>query len=243
MSLPPEIHRSDVEAHLRAAFPQQAVRQLHSWGLWDACFAEAAADLMTANMVLEEAAENEIRQGAASAIPAGVPADTRDMLLAGETARRLRAEKLRRSKRQRWESHIPQLFLKYRPHLERVVYSLIRVRDLGLAKEIFCRIQEGEQTFADAAREFSDGADALTGGLQGPMPLSSPHPELARLLEAAQPGQLLAPHRVIDWYVILRLEKRLPAQLDGPTENWLLDRAHEEWLQSLRREPVAPAQP
>ena len=239
MLAPNEIHRPDIEARLKESFPPQAVARLRSWGLWDTCFAETVADLATSGMEIESSTETEIRNVAAGLIPANLPQETREFLLAGETARRVRAEKLRRFKRLSWESHLPQLFLKYRPYLERVIYSLIRVKDLGLAKEIYCRIQEGEQSFADAAREFSEGSDAMTGGLLGPVPLSSPHPELAKLLEAAQPGQLLPPRRVVDWFLVVRLEKRLPAQLDGPTEAWLLDRAHDEWLQAMRREALS----
>jgi parvulin-like peptidyl-prolyl isomerase len=234
--------KSDLDSRLSGLFTHEGIVKLRSWGLWEHVGKESLADLVEENVMLDPSVvaqfESQLRAEVASlqARNQSVPAPE---LLAVEFQKRLRKEKLRFFKQQRWGDSLPKLFLQHRNHLERVVYSLIRVLDADLAREIYCRIQEGEQTFADAAREFSDGADALTGGLQGPMPLSSPHPDLARLLQSAEPGQLLPPNRVAQWHVILRLEKRLPAQLDEATANWLLDRAYEEWAQSF----VFPAPP
>ena len=46
-----------------------------------------------------------------------------------------------------------------------MVYSLIRSKDPGVAQELYFRIQEGENTFSELARQYSQGSEAQTGGL------------------------------------------------------------------------------
>lgn len=104
------------------------------------------------------------------------------------------------------------------------------VLDPGLAQELYFRIQEGEQSFAELAREYSQGSEARTGGLLGPMTLSTPHPLIARILFASQPGQLSSPIRIEEWFVIVRLEKLIPAQLDASMRRRLLNELFESWL-------------
>ncbi|PLS69722.1 MAG: peptidylprolyl isomerase [Cyanobacteria bacterium M5B4] len=121
-------------------------------------------------------------------------------------------------------------FLTRKAALDRVLYSLIRTKDLGIAQELYFRIKEGEQSFADLAKQFSQGGEAATGGLVGPSPLTAPHPAIARTLQVSQPGQLWPPVRLEDWYVIVRLEKFFPAQLDESTRRQLIEEMFETWM-------------
>ena len=104
------------------------------------------------------------------------------------------------------------------------------MQDEQLAQELFFRIQEGEQTFAELARQYSDGPEAQTGGLIGPTELNKPHPLLAQKLTASKPGQLLPPIRLENWIVIVRLEKFLPCQLDDLMRQRLLNELFENWI-------------
>ncbi|MBD2103738.1 peptidylprolyl isomerase [Leptolyngbya sp. FACHB-261] len=122
-------------------------------------------------------------------------------------------------------------FLKRKSQLDQVIYSLIRTQDVGVADELYFRIQAGEQSFAELAREYSQGPEAKTRGLVGPVELGGYHPTLARLLTVGRPGQLWPPTAVGNWLVIVRLEQRLPAQLDEATRQRLLDELLESWLQ------------
>ncbi|MBD0270213.1 MAG: peptidylprolyl isomerase, partial [Cyanobacteria bacterium Co-bin8] len=114
--------------------------------------------------------------------------------------------------------------------LDRVLYSLIRTQEPGLAQELYFRINDDGQPFADLAREYSEGQEAQTGGLIGPVELSVPHPSLARILSISQPGQLWPPTRVGEWFVVVRLEKFLPAKMDDATLQRLLDELFSVWL-------------
>ena len=144
--------------------------------------------------------------------------------------------KLERFKKHTWGDKLDSYFLQRKAKLDRVIYSLIRVSDIGIAQELFFRIQEGEQTFSNVAREYSQGAEAQTGGILGPVELGVPHPILANLLATSQPGHLLPPTRLGEWIVIVRLEKFLPALLDEATQQRLINELFEMWLQAQVKE-------
>jgi parvulin-like peptidyl-prolyl isomerase len=143
-----------------------------------------------------------------------------------------RDAKREKFKSQTWEHQLESYFLQRKTALDRVIYSLIRVQSLGLAQELYFRIQEGESAFADVAKTYSQGAEAQTGGLIGPVELSVPHPTLAKRLSASQPGHLSPPIPVADWIVLVRLEQFLPAQLDEAMRQRLLNELLGQWLQT-----------
>ncbi len=129
-----------------------------------------------------------------------------------------------------WSAQLESYFLNYKSKLDKVIYSLIRTKDAGIAQELYFRIQAKEQSFAEVAREYSLGPESQTGGLQGPVELSVPHPALAKMLSVSQPGQLLPPTRLGEWIVIVRLEKFIPAVLDEPIRQQLLNNLFENWI-------------
>jgi len=141
--------------------------------------------------------------------------------------RELRIEKFKRAN---WGHRLESYFLTHKSKLDKVIYSLIRTKDVGIAQELYFRILEGEQSFAEVARAYSQGPETQTGGLIGPVELSVPHPALAQILAVGQPGQLWSPTRVGEWLVIVRLEKRIPAQLDESMRRQLLNHLFEAWL-------------
>ncbi|MDF5715759.1 MAG: peptidylprolyl isomerase [Rhizonema sp. NSF051] len=146
--------------------------------------------------------------------------------------------KLERFKKATWGDNLDSHFLKRKPHLDKVIYSLIRVSDIGIAQELYFRIQEGEQSFSDLAREYSQGPEAQTGGTLGPVELGIPHPVLANMLASSQSGQLLPPARLGEWFVIVRVEKFLPALLDEAMQQRLINELFENWLQTQVKESL-----
>lgn len=137
---------------------------------------------------------------------------------------------LEKFKQETWKNQVDRYFLTRKSSLDQVVYSLIRTKNPGLAHELYFRIVEGEQSFADAARQHSAGPEGRTGGLLGPVPLSQPHPAIAKILSVSQPGQIWAPRPLTEWTVIIRLEKFIPAQLDDSMRRALMDELLENWI-------------
>jgi parvulin-like peptidyl-prolyl isomerase len=115
---------------------------------------------------------------------------------------------------------------------------LIRTQEAGIAQELYFRIQEGEYEFSDIARQYSQGSEAQTGGLIGPVELNVPHPQVSSILANSQPGQLSLPTKVGEWWIIVRLEKYLSAQLDSATRQRLLNDLFQGWLKTQLEQTV-----
>lgn len=141
--------------------------------------------------------------------------------------RELRIEKFKQAN---WEPKIESHFLKRKSSLNKVIYSLIRTKDEELADELYFRLQEGEQSFTELARQFSQGPEAKSGGWCGPVELGKISPKLAEMLYGSKAGQLWRPTRLGEWLVIVRLEILIPALLDESMRQRLLDEFFEAWL-------------
>lgn len=142
----------------------------------------------------------------------------------------VRERKIAQFKQTTWGEKLTSYFLTHKSKLDRAIYSILRHTDPLVAQEMYFRIQSGEQTFSECASQYSQGVEAETGGIIGPVELSMPHPVLAQMLSVAQPGQLLPPTRLAQWYIVVRLEKFIPAQLDEPMRQKLRDKLFEEWV-------------
>ena len=132
---------------------------------------------------------------------------------------------------------VDPLFLERKAGLDRVTYSLLRVRERAKAVELHLRLQEEEATFAELASTFSEGIEQQFNGLIGPMELGRINPVLAERLRISNSGQLWPPFEAEGWWVILRHERHLSAQLDKGMQQRLLSEMYEFWM----REQVSTA--
>jgi parvulin-like peptidyl-prolyl isomerase len=121
-------------------------------------------------------------------------------------------------------------FLDRKTQLDRVVYSLLRLTDPGLARELYLRIDEGEANFADLAASYAEGPEKTTRGIVGPVPLTQAHPVLADRLRTATPGDLLEPFRIESWWLVVRLESLTPASFDEDTARQMSQELFQQWL-------------
>lgn len=156
--------------------------------------------------------------------------------LATIASRPLRIEKF---KRRQWGDNLEIYFVGRKSQLDRIIYSLIRTNDPGVAQELYFRILDDASAFPHLARQYSQGAESQTGGLIGPVELSTPHPQMAQILMTAQPGELKTPVKIGEWFVILRLEKLIPAQLDEEMRQRLINEQFEFWLREKLKEQVS----
>jgi parvulin-like peptidyl-prolyl isomerase len=158
----------------------------------------------------------------------------------------IRPLKIQKFQQATWENKkIEAYFLERKDDLDRVCYSLIRVKNGALAQELYFRLEEGEESFAQIAKKYTQGPEAQNGGLVGPISMKMPHPIIARILKGSKLGQISQPIRIEDWYVIVRLEKFIPAQLNDSTRKQLLNELFQTWLsQEINRKTIAlsPAQ-
>jgi parvulin-like peptidyl-prolyl isomerase len=167
----------------------------------------------------------------------------------------IRPLKLQKFQQAMWGKKVESYFLERKEELDQVCYSLLRIKDGGLAQELYFRLEEGEQSFVEIARKYSQGPEAQQGGLIGPMSMKMPHPVIARILKSLKPGQISQPVRIEEWFIIVRLEKYIPAQLNETMRRRLLNELFQNWLseqlskqsinlfaaQSTNSSPVIPA--
>ena len=130
-------------------------------------------------------------------------------------------------------------FLERKLDFDQVEYSLIRVSDENLAFELHQRLLEGESTFSELAGQYSEGDERLNGGQIGPISLTMAHPQVAELLRTCQPGQLCAPLFLVNIWLIIRLDRRIGAQLDDDLSQQLLNELFNNWLNGQVSELLA----
>jgi parvulin-like peptidyl-prolyl isomerase len=122
-------------------------------------------------------------------------------------------------------------FLARKEQLDRVVYSLLRVKDPFLARELYLQISGKEAHFADLAAQFTEGPERSTQGIVGPVPLTQAHPALAERLRTTKPGQLMEPFQIADWWLVARLERYEPARFDDAIAQQMTQELFQEWVQ------------
>lgn len=147
--------------------------------------------------------------------------------------------KIEKFKLANWSNKVESYFLKRKGQLDRAIYSLIRTNDIGIAQEIYFRTVDGEQTFAEAASQYSQGVEAQTGGAIGPVELSIPHPIIANLIATQPLGKICPPIKIEQWYAIVRPERLIPAQLNDAMRQRLIDELFQTWLLEQIRVAIA----
>jgi parvulin-like peptidyl-prolyl isomerase len=144
--------------------------------------------------------------------------------------------KIRLFQQRKWGKMLHTYFLKRKHDLDRVSYSIIYLRDVSLAQELYFRIVEAEQSFAEVARCYSEGKEAQAGGAVQPIELGNLPAKLAHMFYGARPGQLWTPTILNGWIVIVQLNGHFPVQLDLAMQRMLLNEQLENWIQAQLRQ-------
>ena len=129
-----------------------------------------------------------------------------------------------------FEPQAAEHFERRKPALDRVVYSLLRVKEAGLARELWFRIKEGEASFADLAPKYASGNEVYTAGIVGPVAFGAMHPGLAGVLKPARAGDLLKPFAVAEWFLVARVEHHLPVEFDDGMKQQMIEELAAHWL-------------
>ena len=124
-----------------------------------------------------------------------------------------------------------QRFLARKTQLDQVIYSLLRVDDAALARELYLRISEGEADFAELAAQYAKGPEQATRGVVGPVPLTQAHPQLAERLRTSRPGQLLPPFAIENWWLVVRLETLRSASFDEEMQQRMARELFDAWVE------------
>ena len=135
-----------------------------------------------------------------------------------------------------WGNKVQSYFLDRQKQLDRVIYSIIWTKDIGIAQEVYFRVQEKEQTFAKLAREYSQGPEAELGGLVGPVELGTLPQPLQQALSQSKPEGVSFPIRMGEWMAVFRLENYISVKLDEKMHQRMLNELFSQWLQEQMQE-------
>jgi parvulin-like peptidyl-prolyl isomerase len=149
---------------------------------------------------------------------------------ASQAATAIRQYKIQQFKQQQWGDQVGQYFLQRKRNLDQVIYSMIRTPEAGLTQELYFRAKEQEASFADLAQAYSQGPEALTNGIVGPVSIAKLPAPIVQKLISLTPGKVSSPIKFQNQWVIFKLERWLPAQLNEPTQQQLLHELFETWL-------------
>ena len=132
--------------------------------------------------------------------------------------------------RERFAPKAEARFLERKNELDQVVYSLLRLENSFLARELYLQIESGESNFADLAKRYAEGPERNTNGIVGPVSLTQAHPILVEKLRVAQPGVLLEPFRISDWWLVVRLERYSPATFTDEVSDQMCREMFDAWI-------------
>ena len=142
-------------------------------------------------------------------------------------------EKLKRYYKKHFSSDNKSQFLLRKDDLTQVKYRLLRVSQEGLAKEFFLQITEEGGDLSELSRKYSEGPEKENGGLIGPVLITKAHPVLAERLRSSREGQLIEPFQVENCWLLVRLEKLIPASFDEVVAEQMSSELFQQWLRDV----------
>ena len=157
-----------------------------------------------------------------------------------------RPEALYRFSKQRFGPGLEENYLSNAANLDTVIYSLLRVKDPLLAKELWMRLCEKEVSFVEVAANYGEGPEAQRKGLIGPIAIGSLEPPAMRkILKALRPGEFTPPKKFGQWHLLFRLEQINPSSFDENMRDKLLTEELNKFIEHrsialINQEPVEP---
>ena len=133
-------------------------------------------------------------------------------------------------KQDSFDKNVESIYLKRKESLDRVMYSIMRVETREEAEELHLKLEEKEASFAELASDYALGSEKEFNGMIGPVELRVLDPNLSERLKISKTGQLWPPFEFKNFWVVLRLEKHLPASLDENMRKRLRNELYEEFI-------------
>ena len=183
---------------------------------------------------LVAARERWVATHAVDAVPPCDPADVDSWFLSEEV--------LALWSRQQWEHRLETLYLAQKSELDFVTCSMLRVKDQALAFELALRLKGKEASFEQLSWIYGEGPERRQGGRFIHQRLLNLPKSLRPLLRKLKPSEVLKPHQLGDWFVIISLDELVPAPFDTTTQAYLLEVELKIWLKAVRDHLVSQLQ-
>ena len=132
-----------------------------------------------------------------------------------------------------WGHRLDNLFLQRKDFLDEASCRMLRVKNQGLALELYHRLQAKEATFDELSLQFGVGPERFHGGLLKQQKLDSLPGTLGNFLRKLEPGELTKPLKIGDHFLIVQLNSFVPAVYGDATALKLLDMELQQWLDGM----------
>ena len=116
--------------------------------------------------------------------------------------------------RKLWSHRLESIYLSQKSLLDTYSCLLLRVTDRHLSFELFNRLRADEAPFEQLSFMYGEGPERSSGGLLKNKRLQDLPPALHKLIRKLKPGEILKPHKVGNWYIIISILEWTPAQFD-----------------------------
>lgn len=132
-----------------------------------------------------------------------------------------------------WGHRLEAKYLEKKHQLDRVTCSVLRVSDKYLAAELYYRLKSDGVSFEELSWKFGQGIERKFGGKFSLQRLQDLPNGFSNYLRKIKPGEVLKPHLIGKYYVIIQLDELIPAQFDDETRKYLLASELNVWLNAL----------
>ena len=138
-----------------------------------------------------------------------------------------------------WGHRIESIYLSEKKSYDRATFSILSVKDQCLALELYHRLKAKESTFQSLSMKYNEGKEWKNGGRYENQRMSNVPTPLQPLLRKMSDDTILKPHRISEWFFIIKLEKFIPAQFDETMQELLLSRELDRLLLSVQKQILA----
>ncbi|MDD3151060.1 MAG: peptidylprolyl isomerase [Candidatus Gastranaerophilales bacterium] len=129
------------------------------------------------------------------------------------------------------QDDINKLFLDKKSKYDSVIFSVIKVENAELAKEIFFQITKNNESFENLAIKHSIGKESANGGFVGKIPLSGLNPRLKNKLVFLNENEVTEPFLMDEkYFIIAKLIKVDRLEISDFLNNKLKTECFYKWL-------------
>ena len=117
----------------------------------------------------------------------------------------------------KYDGFIGKEYLSNKEKMDIVKYSMLRVKEYGLAMELYLKIKDDNEDFNALAKKYSIGIEKKTNGIIGPLPLERVNDLIKPKLCKNNLNNLNKPFKFNNEWIICRLDEYKESKLDQKT--------------------------
>ena len=118
---------------------------------------------------------------------------------------------------EKYNEFIAKEYISNKENMDIVKYSMLRVKEYGLAIEIYLKIKDDNEDFNELAKKYSTGIEKKTNGVIGPLPLERVNNLMRPKLRKNNLKILNKPFKYNNEWILCRLEEYKESKLDQKT--------------------------